>query len=350
MLSPALEEAMVKRCTQIDVTLLADGGIQIRDNTVGLTVEEEPTPHIQLVRSLPSPFSFLRFMGDAPYRINKGLGNKVIRIANAVSEWFIIEVRQGGYVWRQRFKRGELATELRQVRYMNGGEPTGNTFMFLPDIQVFPGFRRNFEFEFQVLATHLQQFAYIVPGLTLSLSDERNPALREVYSFPQGIRSLVEEFTRECSPFHDILYRRKLPPLAASNNTKYEIELAFQYAANVEAENFSYVNTQLLTGGTHIAGFKRALRETWNQYRRTHSALAPQIYDLTESDVLRGLVFVINMRHSSPVFDTTTHTDFKNLDMAGEIAMLTASCLGDFVADNPDAAKQILEYLAANQT
>ena len=261
-----MDEALAGCCTHIEVEILPGDVITVRDNGRGIPVdinEEEGLPAVTVVLTvLHAGGKF----GGSGYKVSGGLHGVGSSVVNALSEWFEIEVSRQGHVYRQRFTRGDIASDLEVVGDTDG---TGTFIKFKADPEIFT---ETTAYEYDVLARRLREQAFLNAGLSITLTDKRdeNDVQSEVFCYEGGIRSFVDYIntSRGLSPVHeDIMHFTtvqgdKSAEVAISYNDGYN-EIILSFANDVRT----------VDGGTHEQGFKTALTRVFNDYGKKFNLL-----------------------------------------------------------------------------
>src|SRR6201996_5425301 len=211
----SVDEALAGYASNIEVTLLADGGVRVVDNGRGIPVDEHPVEHRPAVEVvLTTLHAGGKFGGDS-YAVSGGLHGVGVSVVNALAVRLDEEIRRDGYVWSQSYERGAPVTDL--VRG-EATDETGTTTTFWPDQLIF----ETTEWDFETLSRRLQETAFLNRGLRISLSDERPRAISEddedvdpattkslvgkartvVYEYPGGIADFVRYLNASKEPVH----------------------------------------------------------------------------------------------------------------------------------------------------
>jgi len=326
----SVDEALAGFCTNIEVTIHRDGSVSVVDDGRGIPVDTHRgtgKPALEVV--LTTLHAGGKFESGA-YTISGGLHGVGISVVNALSEWLEVEVRTQGRVWRQRYERG------RPVSRLEAGEETektGTSVRFKPDPAVFP----QAEFHFDIVAQRLKELAFLNPGLTLLLYDERSEK-KKIYAFEGGIKALVEHLNQG----KDVLHPE--PIFFSGTREGIKIEAALQYNDGYLETILSFANNiRTEEGGTHVTGFKTALTRVINEYIERHNILKDKEELPTGNDVREGLCAAIHVLVPSPQFEGQTKTKLGNSEVRGFVEDLTASYLGAFFEENPAVARSIVE-------
>ena len=202
----AIDEAMAGYCTEIAVTLGADGSCTVRDNGRGIPVGPmtHPDPKINGKPAVEVCMTVLHAGGKfdrRSYKVSGGLHGVGISVVNALSEWLRVQVRQGGKIYEMGFERGVTTSPLKTIGHAHD---TGTVVKFKPDAQIFP----DRDFRYETLRSRLRELAYLNDGVKITLSDERT-GKSEVYHFANGLREFVAHLNEGKEPIHkDIILMR----------------------------------------------------------------------------------------------------------------------------------------------
>jgi len=326
----SVDEALAGFCTEIAVTIHQDGSVSVLDNGRGIPVDIHRgagKPALEVV--LTTLHAGGKFESGA-YTISGGLHGVGISVVNALSEWLEVEVKTQGKIWRQRYERGKPVTPLRSL---GETKETGTYVRFKPDPLIFP----QTEFHFDILAQRLKELAFLNPGLTLSLVDERS-GKQKVYSFSGGIRALVEHLNQGKGVLHPE------PIFFAGSRNGIRAEIALQYNDGYLETVLSFANNiRTEEGGTHVTGFRTALTRVITEYIERHGILKEKEELPTGNDVREGLCAVIHVLVPSPQFEGQTKTKLGNPEVRSFVEDLTGSFLGTFFEENPGVARAIVE-------
>ena len=326
----SIDEALAGYCTRIKVEILSDGAVRVTDNGRGIPVgiiEKEGKSAVEVV--LTKLHAGGKF-GSGGYKISGGLHGVGVSCVNALSEWLVAEVRQGGKLYRIRFNRGVAE---RPLSVVGEAEDTGTTITFYPDGDIF----ETLDFNYDTMKSRLRELAYLNKGLTIEIADERvEPARREVFCYEGGIVSFVESLNRNKETiFENVVY-------FDAQYVDSEIEVAMQY-------NDSYTDTILAfanninteEGGTHLDGFKAAITKVINDYGKK-AGILKEADKLSGEDVREGLTAVISVKLAEPQFEGQTKTKLGNSSMRAAVAKSVAEGLGTYLEEHPREAKELI--------
>lgn len=330
----SIDEALAGYCTHIEVEILPDNVITVRDNGRGIPVginEEEGLPAVTVVLTvLHAGGKF----GGSGYKVSGGLHGVGSSVVNALSEWFEVEVSQNGHIYKQRFERGNIVTDLEVV---GDTDETGTLIRFKADSEIFT---ETTVYDFEILQRRLREQAFLNAGLKITLTDKRDEEniVEEVYCYEGGIRSFVDFInkSRGLSPVHDEILHfstvqdDKSAEVAISYNDGYN-EIILSFANNVRT----------IDGGTHEDGFKTALTKVFNDYGRKFKLLKDNDKNLSGDDVREGLTVVISVKLTEAEFEGQTKGKLGNTEMKSLVNKMLYEKMMTYFEENPAVAKTI---------
>ena len=330
----SIDEALAGYCTHIEVEILPDNVITVRDNGRGIPVginEEEGLPAVTVVLTvLHAGGKF----GGSGYKVSGGLHGVGSSVVNALSEWLEVEVSQNGHIYKQRFERGNIVTDLEVV---GDTDETGTLIRFKADSEIFT---ETTVYEFEVLQRRLREQAFLNAGLKITLTDKRDEEniVEEVYCYEGGIRSFVDFInkSRGLTPVHDEILHfstvqdDKSAEVAISYNDGYN-EIILSFANNVRT----------IDGGTHEDGFKTALTKVFNDYGRKFKLLKDSDKNLSGDDVREGLTVVISVKLTEAEFEGQTKGKLGNTEMKSLVNKMLYEKMMTYFEENPAVAKTI---------
>ncbi len=328
------DEALAGYCTHIEVAILPGNVIEVRDNGRGIPVdinEQQGLPAVTVVLTvLHAGGKF----GGSGYKVSGGLHGVGSSVVNALSEWLEVEVSRNGNVYKQRFERGNIVTDLEIV---GKSEETGTLVRFKADPEIFTD---TTVYEFKTLQTRLRESAFLNAGLSITLSDYRddeNP-VDEVYCYHGGLSSFVtfETESRALTAIHE-----KPMHFSTVVGDKYA-EVAMLYNDGYNETILSFANNvRTIDGGTHEEGFKRALTRVFNDYGRKYGLLKEADKNLSGDDVREGLCCVISVKLTEAQFEGQTKGKLGNTEMTQIVSQLVTDKVTTYFEENPSVAKLI---------
>ena len=330
----SIDEALAGFCTHIEVEILPDDIITVRDNGRGIPVginEQQGLPAVTVVLTvLHAGGKF----GGSGYKVSGGLHGVGSSVVNALAEWFEVEVSQEGHVHKQRFARGTPVTELEVIGDTN---ETGTLIRFKADPEIFT---ETTVYDFETLQRRLREQAFLNAGLSISLTDRRDPdnTVEEVYCYTGGLRSFAEFITNNSAltPLHEH------PIHFSTVSGDRSAEIAMMYNDGYSELLLSFANNvRTVDGGTHETGFKNALTRVFNEYGRKYGMLKDNDKNLSGDDVREGLVGIVSVKLTDAQFEGQTKGKLGNTDITQLVSQTVYSKLMTFFEENPSVAKAI---------
>jgi DNA gyrase subunit B len=338
----SVDEAMAGRCTQIWVTLQADGGVKVRDDGSGIPVdvhEKQGKSALEVVMTVLHAGG--KFDSDA-YAVSGGLHGVGISVVNALSTEVIAEIHREGGVHVQRYNRGIPAGPVQRI---GESDHTGTTITFYPDATIF----ESVEFTADTIERRLRDTAFLTAGLRITLTDERprvddNPVPYEMeFHAPRGLRDFVDHIraTRNAEPVHEPIHFEAEDD---GPNGKQALELSLQWIDDYNDAILSFANTiSTHEGGTHEEGFRTALTSALNRYAKDKNLLrAKDVESLSGEDLRSGLIAIISVKIGDPQFEGQTKTKLGNTEVKGFVQTTTYAKLQEWLEEHPAEARAII--------
>jgi len=325
----SVDEAIAGHCTRIEVTIHVDNSVTVVDNGRGIPVDIEKKTRRPAAEVVMTQLHAGGKFDNETYKFSAGLHGVGVSVVNALAERLELEIRRDGKVYRQAYERGKVATELEEV---GTTDKTGTTITFRPDGSIFDAL----DFSYDSLSQRFRELAFLNPGITITLVDERDGKEKE-FHFEGGIASFVEHLNKNRAPLHPT------PVHIQDAGEGMECEIAMQWNEGYQEAVFSFCNTvNTHEGGTHLSGLRGALTRTVNHYA-TENNLAKILEGGIEGDDIReGLTAVVSMRVPSPQFEGQTKTKLGNPEAKGFVEALVTDKFARFLEENPADARRIL--------
>ncbi|CAL8968322.1 DNA gyrase subunit B [Cellulomonas sp. T2.31MG-18] len=350
----SVDEALAGYATDIQVTILPDGGVRVVDDGRGIPVgivESEGKPAVEVVLTvLHAGGKF----GGGGYAVSGGLHGVGVSVVNALSTRVEVEVRTQGFVWRQSYLRGAPVAPLEK------GEPTdvtGTTVTFWADDEIF----ETTDYDFETLRSRFQQMAFLNKGLRLSLTDERaqhQDADDEVaggadtdeakgashtvsYRYEGGLIDYVKHLN--AAKKYEAVHPEVIDFEAEDTERRISVEIAMQWTGAYSESVHTYANTISTTeGGTHEEGFRAAMTSLINRYARDKGLLKEKDDNLTGDDIREGLTAVVSVKLGEPQFEGQTKTKLGNTEAKTFVQRVVNERLGDWLDSHPSEARDII--------
>ena len=330
----AIDEALAGFCTHIEVELLPDNVVRVRDNGRGIPVDIQPKLGIPAVTVVFTVLHAGGKFGGGGYKVSGGLHGVGASVVNALSTWLEVEVRRDGRCWKQRFEYGKATGDLYDA---GPADESGTTVTFAADPAIF----ETTLYDYETLLTRLREQAFLNAGVRITFTDRRGEEpVSESMCYEGGIKSFVDYIhkRRGVEVLHDeIIYisgeqNGQMAEVAMQYNDTYN-ELVLSFANNIHTPE----------GGTHEAGFKAALTRALNDYARKNAILKDSDKNLTGDDVREGLTVVISVKVTDAQFEGQTKAKLGNTEIRSLVDGIVYEKLSHFLEENPAVARTILD-------
>lgn len=332
----SIDEALAGYCTHIEVVINEDNSIVVTDNGRGIPVdihEKEGKSALEVVLTvLHAGGKF----DKGTYKVSGGLHGVGVSCVNALSSYMKAEVRRNVHLYMQEFSCGK---PLHDVQMVGDADTTGTTITFKPDASIFT----TTEYKYDILATRLRELAFLNAGITLQLKDKRvikedGSYKTEIFYSKEGLKEFVHYIDRSKEALipdviHIVTEKQGVP-----------VEVAMTYNTSYNESVFSYVNDiNTIEGGTHVAGFRRALTRTLKKYAEDSKLLEKAKVEIQGDDFREGLTAVISIKVAEPQFEGQTKTKLGNNEVTGAVDTAVGEALGNYLEEHPKEAKIIVE-------
>lgn len=333
----AIDESLAGYANKITITIHPNQSITIEDNGRGIPIDIHPKTNIS---TLETVFTVLhaggKFGGEnSGYRVAGGLHGVGASVVNALSKWLKVEVYLNGQIYFAQFEDGGKITQ--SIKTIGQTDKTGTKVTFLPDFELFNEGVDSFNFD--LITKREKETAFLNKSLLIVIIDERSNEQVE-YKFDGGIVDFVKTINKEIPKIHDeIIYTEAS---GKANENDIDIEVAFQYTTSYQNKILSYVNNiATIEGGTHEQGFFDALNRIINNYSDSVLPLKDRI-KFSREDIKEGIVAIISIKHSNPMYEGQTKQKFANIEVRGFVNKKISENFERYLAENPSQAQKIL--------
>ncbi len=329
----AVDEALAGHCHNISVVVHLDSSVTIEDDGRGIPTEMHPTEKIPAAEVVMTMLHAGGKFDSDSYKVSGGLHGVGVSVVNALSQSLKLEVRRGGQVFRQFYRRGKKETDLEAV---GTTKRNGTKITFKADLEIFG----EIELSYELISARLRELAFLNKGLKIDFEDERSQKPPVVFEYEGGIISFVEHLNRAKKTVDN-----KPIYIKGEKDSNY-VECCIQYNDGYSETVFTYCNNiNTFEGGTHLSGFRAALTRTINQYAASHGLLKNGKNQVTISgdDMREGLTAVLSVRMLNPQFDSQTKSKLGNMDIRGIVEQLINEKLSEYLEENPQSAKWIIQ-------
>ncbi len=332
----SIDEAMAGFCTHINVTINPGNSITVQDNGRGIPVdmhEKEGRSALEVVMTVLHAGG--KFNKDS-YKVSGGLHGVGVSCVNALSKHMKTEVFRDGKHYVQNYSCGK---PLEKVHCVGDTDIRGTKQTFQPDDSIFVVS----EYQYQILATRLRELAYLNAGITITLTDmrqadENGNYMSETFYSTEGLKEFVRYIDSSRTPLiGDVIYLN-----TEKNNIPIEVAIIYNtgYSENVH----TYVNNiNTIEGGTHLAGFRRALTRTLKKYADDTKALEKAKVEISGEDFREGLSAIVSVKVAEPQFEGQTKTKLGNSEVTGAVDQAVGEALAYYLEEHPKEAKMVVD-------
>jgi len=335
----SVDEALAGYCTEINVTLLADGGVEVIDNGRGIPVDMHPVEKKPALEVVMTVLHAGGKFGDGGYSVSGGLHGVGISVVNALSTDLAVEVQRDGFIWQQEYKLGVPTAPLRK------GESTtnnGTRTRFWPSAEIF----ETTEYSFETLSTRFREMAFLNRGLILTLTDaraghvdEKGEQLHVRYKYDGGISDFVKHLNLTRGETHKTIISFD----AEDTKNRMSLEIAMQWNTGFAESVFTFANTiNTHEGGAHEEGFRTALTSVVNKFGEEWGFIRKREDRLTGDDVREGLTGIVSIKLAEPQFEGQTKTKLGNTAAKTFVQRAVNEELTGWFEKNPGEGKDIV--------
>ncbi len=366
----AVDEALAGYADTIDVTLMENGAVRVKDNGRGIPTDMHPTEGVSAVELVLTQLHAGGKFGGGGYKVSGGLHGVGSSVVNALSTRLDVCVRQKGHAFRMSFEHGVPTGPLTK---MEETDRTGTTITYWANDQIF----ETVDYDYETIRARFQQMAFLNKGLTINLVDERVTAptgsqdldldgvdsdiavvedhedeaagggvktvtARSVsYRYENGLVDYVNHLvtSKRSDPVHPDVISIETEDVSRA----LSLELAMQWTTSYSESVHTYANTiNTHEGGTHEEGFRAALTKLVNDFARKQNQLKDKDENLTGDDVREGLTAVISVKLGEPQFEGQTKTKLGNSEVKGFVQRAMTEEFGGWLDSHPNEGREIV--------
>lgn len=334
----SVDEAMAGFANKVEITITKDGYIDVSDNGRGIPTAVHPKTGLSTVETVLTVLHAGGKFDSDSYKVSGGLHGVGASVVNGLSDDFEVWVKRDGKLHYAHFNNGGKI--LQHLTILNEVDPqdTGTRIKFHPDFSIMD---KN-EWDKGVIVDHAKQIAYLNKGLRIIVNDERDGS-REEYHFEGGIVDYVKELNTGQKLIHpDVIYAEG--EYSFQDSPAVQVEVAVQYNERITGNVVSYANNIItVEGGTHESGFYDALVRLVNNYGTECGLIKTEEDKVTREDVREGIVAIISVKHTNPIFEGQTKGKLGNKDARMAVNKVFSDSFERFLNENPAEAKTIVQ-------
>jgi DNA gyrase subunit B len=327
----SVDEALAGYATKIDVVLHVDSSCSVTDNGRGIPVDNVPKykkPALEVVLTMLHAGG--KFGGQA-YKVSGGLHGVGVSVVNALSSRLDVEVKQNKKIYTQTYDHGKPVAPLK-----TGGstKTTGTMVTFWPDDTIM----ETVSFDYDTIASHLRETAFLNRNLKITLTDERElEPRRDEFKYEGGIVDFVKYLIggKETVTSKPVYFE--------AEGAEGTVEVAMQWNTGYTDTVLAFANNiNTHEGGTHLDGFKNALTRTINDYARRNGIIKEKEDNLSGEDIREGLVAVVSVKLRDPQFEGQTKTKLGNTEFRAFVQGVVTQGLSEYLEEHPKPARAIV--------
>ena len=354
-----IDEAMAGFCTDIEVTILEDNSVRVKDNGRGIPTGMHEKEHRSALEVVLTVLHAGGKFDKNSYKVSGGLHGVGVSCVNALSDLLVAEVHREGKVFEQRFSKGKPLGDVHVIGETSEAD-TGTIITFHPDATIFT---QTIVYKYDTLANRLRELSYLNKGIRITLTDLREE-VDEFETAEDGERKATgrkvhrsdvfysEHGLREFIDYLDAGEPKLIPePVTVNSDKVIPIDIALQYNQGFRERIYSYVNNiNTIEGGTHLQGFKMGLSRSLKNYAEKNNLLAKFKGDLSPEDFREGLTAVISVKVAEPQFEGQTKTKLGNPEATSAVSQATAAAMEQYLEEHPKEGKTIVEKIVLAAT
>ncbi|VEU83031.1 DNA topoisomerase (ATP-hydrolyzing) subunit B [Acholeplasma hippikon] len=327
----SIDEALAGYANEVNIEILPDNIIKVRDNGRGIPVDIHPKTGRPAVETILTTLHAGGKFDKGSYKVSGGLHGVGASVVNGLSLWYLVQIHKDGKIYEQKYERGIPAYDLREIGTTT---ETGTETTFLADPLIFT---ETTVYNYETLRNRVQQLAFLNKGIKLTLEDKRiEHPMKEEFHYEGGIVEYIQHLNQSKSKIHqDAIYIDK-------EQDGVTVEIALQYVDTYTPNIYSFTNNINTTeGGMHEDGFKLALTRVISKYADDNKLKKDDA--ISGEDTREGLTAIISVKHPEPQFEGQTKTKLGNPEVRAIASQITSEALERFLLENPNQAKLIVE-------
>jgi len=336
----SIDEALGGYCKNIEVTIYEDNSVSVSDDgrgiPTGMNTKEKRSALEVVMTVLHAGGKF----DKGSYKVSGGLHGVGVSCVNALSSDLHVTVQREGKVFEQHYKIGVPQYPVREI---GQSDKTGTKVHFWPDANIFI----TTDYNKEILEGRLRELAFLNKGVRIVMNDLRekdddgNTYSKTFYS-EGGIIEFVEML--DSSAGRNALIPKVIFVEGWDEPTNVVVEVALTYNDSYSEHIYSYVNNiNTIEGGTHVAGFRRALTRVFKSYGDKQGSFEKAKVEIEGDDFREGLSAIISVKVPEPQFEGQTKTKLGNNEVSGVVDSTVSKVLNAYLEENPREAKNIIQ-------
>lgn len=335
----SIDEALAGYCKNINVTIHPDNSVSVEDDGRGIPTAMHTKEKKSALEVVMTVLHAGGKFDKGSYKVSGGLHGVGVSCVNALSSRLHVTVQREGKIFEQEYQIGVPQYPVREI---GSSEITGTRVQFWPDASIFI----TTEYNRDILEGRLRELAYLNRRIRIKLTDLRDqdengkPYSKDFYS-EGGIVEFVEMLDKSAG--RNSLIPKILFVEGHDANTNVVVEVALNYNDAFSEHIYSYVNNiNTIEGGTHVAGFRRALTRVFKSYGDKNGLFEKAKVEIEGDDFREGLSAIISVKVPEPQFEGQTKTKLGNNEVSGVVDSTVSKVLDAYLEENPKDARNII--------
>ncbi len=322
----AIDESLAGHCDEISVVIHASNGVTVEDNGRGIPVDMHEEENRSAAEVIMTTLHAGGKFDNESYKVSGGLHGVGLSVVNALSSLFRLTIRRDGKVYEQIYRDGFPSADLAIV---GDTSRKGTTCYFEPSANTFG----NIEFRYDTIASKLRELAFLNSGVRLNIKDERT-GTEDSYCYEGGLVSFVTHLSRGKTTLHDVVH--------FTHDNEVGVEVAMQWNDGYQENVWAYCNNiRQSDGGTHLAGFRRALTSTLNGYIEREGLAKNAQVQTTGEDAREGLTAIVSVKLADPKFSSQTKDKLVSSEANAAVYDVMHKRFREYLEEHPNEAKRI---------
>ncbi|MDD3225049.1 MAG: DNA topoisomerase IV subunit B [Clostridium sp.] len=328
------------------ITLNEDKSVTISDNGRGIPTGIHPIKKKSGVEMVYTELHTGGKFDNKNYKTSGGLHGVGAAVVNALSSWLEVQVKQNGYVYKQRFeyaydaelKKNMPGTPVTSLEKVGKSDETGTTVTFKPDSRVFS----SIDFKYDIIDERLQELAFQNKGITLEFVDNRKGEnIKKEYHSKRGLLDFIDYLNESKTPLHKdaIVFEGE----REIDGVYMSAEICIQFTDSTTEYIASYVNNiPTPEAGTHETGFKTGMTRSFKEWSKKLNLIKEKNKIFEGDDLREGMTAIIKIKLSNPIFEGQTKTKLGNNEAYTMMNDLCYTKFNEWIEDNVDIASSII--------